>query len=73
MKALDIGLGHLYFDVLRNEQMIEFHIDYRNRHKQQEQKHQQRNLTTIEARARPISIAGQDESVFAQYLLGSKQ
>ena len=34
MKALDIGLGHLYFDVLRNEQMIEFHIDYWNQHKQ---------------------------------------
>ena len=80
MKALDLGLGHLYFDIIRNEQMIKFHIgDYWNQYKQQEQEqHQQRNFTTIEAqpttsiqvssRARPIMIVGQSESVFAQYL-----
>ena len=72
---LDIGLGHTYFNIVKNEHMIEYHIDYWNLLKE-------RNGTTIEAQAttsirvsskpRPIMIIGQDESVFAQYLLGSK-
>jgi hypothetical protein len=37
MKSLDIRLGHLlHFDSIRDEQMIELHIDYWNQHKQQE-------------------------------------
>jgi hypothetical protein len=31
LKDLDIGLGHSYFDIVGNEQRIEFHIDYWNR------------------------------------------
>jgi hypothetical protein len=31
---LDIGLGHVYFDIVRNKRMIEFHIDYWNCHKE---------------------------------------
>ena len=82
IKALDIGLGHSYFDIIRNEQMIEFHVDYWNQLKRQEHP-QQGDSSMIETRpttsirvsshAKPIMIVGQDESVFAQYLLGSKQ
>ena len=36
IKGLDIGLGHSYFDIIRNEEVVEFHIDYWNRRQNQE-------------------------------------
>jgi hypothetical protein len=79
---LDIGFGHSYFDIVRNEQRIEFHIDYWNRIQGGADAALQRRLEDIKAttsirvhskaRSRPIMIVGQDESVFAQYLLGAK-
>ncbi|KAI2492861.1 hypothetical protein MHU86_21674 [Fragilaria crotonensis] len=78
---LDITLGHSYFDIINNKEMLEFHIDYWNRC-------MERTNTTpaptplstinpstsirVSSRAKPLIIVGQDESVFAQYLLGSK-
>jgi hypothetical protein len=36
IKSLDIGFGHSYFDIIRNEEIVEFHIDYWNRTQNQE-------------------------------------
>ena len=72
---LDIGLGHVYFDIVRNKRMIEFHIDYWNCHKEKIWTTITAQATTsirVSSKARPIMIVGQDESMFAQYLLGSK-
>ena len=33
MKCLDIELGHHYFDIINNKEMLEFHIDYWERSK----------------------------------------
>ena len=68
------------------EERIEFHVDYFNRIVQRQHQMEQpqpppamditaKRATTsicVPARARPLMIVGQDESVFAQYLLGSK-
>ena len=75
MKDLDVGLGHCYFDIINNEQRIEFHIDYWNRAVASTARPVEIKATTsirVSSKARPIMIVGQDESVFAQYLLGSK-
>ncbi|KAI2490640.1 hypothetical protein MHU86_23939 [Fragilaria crotonensis] len=79
---LDIGFGHSYFDIVGNEQRIEFHIDYWNRIRGGADAALARRLDDVKAttsirvsskaRSRPIMIVGQDESVFAQYLLGAK-
>ena len=55
--------------------MIEFHSDYWNRQKEKNGSTIEAQATTsirVSSKARPIMIVGQDESVFAQYLLGSK-
>ena len=77
--GLDIGLGHCYFDIINNEELVEFHIDYWNRHCGADvgMSSTQENITPttsirVSSKARPIMIVGQDESVFAQYLLGAK-
>jgi hypothetical protein len=81
IKDLDIGLGHSYFDIVGNEQRIEFHIDYWNRIRggagaaALTRRLEDVKATTsirVSSKARPIIIVGQDESVFAQYLLGAK-
>jgi hypothetical protein len=79
VKDLDIGLGHSYFDIIGNEQRVEFHIDYWNRIRGSAAAFTRRledvNPTTsirVSSKARPIMIVGQDESVFAQNLLGAK-
>ena len=28
MKDVDVGLGHKYFEIIRNEEFLEFHIDW---------------------------------------------
>ena len=83
---LNFDFCYSYFHIINNdEERIEFHVDYLNRmiQEHQQQKEQTLSIDTIAAkapttsirvtaRARPIVIVGQDESVFAQYLLGSK-
>jgi hypothetical protein len=32
IKGLDIGLGRSYFIIIRNEEVVEFHINYWNQH-----------------------------------------
>ena len=76
-KDVDIRFGYSYFDIVAGKQMIEFHIDYwKRRITQVPQIHQQKEATTSvrvpSQNAKPIMIIGQDESMFAQYLLGSK-
>jgi hypothetical protein len=70
MKDVDVELGHSYFDIISNEQQIEFHIDYWNRTGQE--RIEATTSIRVSSMARPIMIVGQDESVFAQYLLGAK-
>ena len=36
IKGLDVGLGHSYFDIIQDEEVVEFHIDYWNRQQNQE-------------------------------------
>ena len=79
IKALDIGLGHSYFDIVGNEQCIKFHIDYWNRIRggaaaltRRLEDVKAKTSIRVSSKARPIVIVGQDESVFAQYLLGAK-
>ena len=71
---MDVGLGHTYFDIIRDEEVVEFHIDYWNRQQNQETTTTIQPTTSIRVSSmpRPIMIVGQDESVFAQYLLGAK-
>ncbi|KAI2495738.1 hypothetical protein MHU86_18762 [Fragilaria crotonensis] len=83
IEGLDIGFGHRYFDIIRDEELVEFHIDYWSRHcggadatsMNSSTQQESINPTTsirVSSIARPIMIVGQDESVFAQYLLGAK-
>ena len=73
-KDLDIEIGHHYFDIINNKEMIEFHIDYWERNKAPPSPTPVTPSTSIRvsSQATPLIIVGQDESVFAQYLLGSK-
>jgi hypothetical protein len=80
IKGLDIGFGHRYFDIIRNEELIEFHVDYWNHIGGTAALTGTPRLDTVKAttsirvpsKARPTMIVGQDESLFAQYLLGAK-
>ena len=81
---LNLDFGYTYFDIVRNEEWIEFHVDYWNQitivdtnaiTNHQESTNLERKPTTsirVSLQTRPLMIIGQDESVFAQYLLGSK-
>ena len=80
IKDLNINFGYSYLDIVSNEERIEFHVDYWNRivaddTTNQQSSHQQMKPATsirVSPQTRPLMIVGQDESVFAQYLLGSK-
>ncbi|KAI2507478.1 hypothetical protein MHU86_6970 [Fragilaria crotonensis] len=87
IKNLNIAFGYSYFDIISNKEWIEFHVDYwKSRNTEDKGTKQQppaindiqieeKKATTsirVSTAARPIMIVGQDESVFAQYLLGSK-
>ena len=87
IKNLNVAFGYSYFDIISNEEWIEFHVDYwksrimeEKRTKQQppainDIQIEEKKATTsirVSSATRPIMIVGQDESVFAQYLLGSK-
>ncbi|KAI2505686.1 hypothetical protein MHU86_8745 [Fragilaria crotonensis] len=79
MKDIDIEFGFCYANASKDgEPWIEFHIDYWDaKTSSDEHSHDlHRTLARMSVRAsqdvRPVMIVGQDESVFAQYLLGSK-
>jgi hypothetical protein len=81
IKGIDINFGYLYHDIVSNEERVEFHVDYWNRMTRDRQKQQVHPLfkekkpatsIRVSSQARPLMIVGQDKSVFAQFLLGSK-
>ncbi len=71
LKDINVELGHRYFDIISNEDRIEFHIDDWNQTAGREEIEASTSIL-VSSKARPIMIVGQDESVFAQYLLGAK-
>jgi hypothetical protein len=79
IEVLDIGFRRSYSDVIGNEELIEFQVDYGN-HIRGAAALTGTRLDTVRAttsirvslKGRPTMIVGQDESVFAQYLLGAK-
>jgi len=72
MPNVDVELGHRYFDIVQDEEHIEFHVDYWNRFGGGTERINPSRSIRVSSNARPIMIVGQDESVFAQYLLGAK-
>jgi hypothetical protein len=80
IKDLDVSFGYHYRDVRTAATWIEFHVDYWNRFSPEATGITGRAPGTkestlsirVSSHAKPIMIIGQDESVFAQYLLGSK-
>ena len=64
MKDLDVGFGHCYFDIINNEQRIEFHIDYWNRAVASTARRPVEIKATtsirVSSKARPIMIVGQE-------------
>jgi hypothetical protein len=80
IKSLDTELGHQYYDIISDENRIEFHIDYWknciSRIEISEEAPQHIVTATsiqVSAAVMPLMIIGQDELVLAQYLLSSKQ
>jgi hypothetical protein len=77
---LNVDFGYSYFDIVGNQEKLEFHVDYWNRiiaaadANQQSIQNEKKPTTSVRvsSQTRPLIIVGQDESVFAQYLLGSK-
>jgi hypothetical protein len=66
INGLDIGLGHCYFDIIQNKELVEFHIDYWNWHSGADpsMKSTQKNINPtssirVSSKARPIMIVGQ--------------
>jgi hypothetical protein len=80
MNGLDLRLGHSYFDIVNDTEMFEFHIDYWKYCTKKNGPTNPPFTTTlhpttsirVSLRATPLMIIGQDESVFAQYLLGNR-
>ena len=75
IKDLNLSFGYQYEDIIAGKSYIEFHhVDYWNQFSDKETADPRPATTSIRvsSRAKPIMIVGQDESVFAQYLLGSK-
>ena len=80
IKTLDTEIGHPYYDIVSDEDRVEFHVDYwkhcLSKLKTLEETPRDIEATTsirVSTSVRPHMIIGQDESVFAQYLLSSKQ
>ncbi|KAI2509106.1 hypothetical protein MHU86_5354 [Fragilaria crotonensis] len=82
MDGLNLRLGHSYFDIVNDTEMFEFHIDYWSQCCRKNNGRACLPLTIaalqpttsirVSSTATPLMIIGQDESVFAQYLLGSR-
>ena len=67
MPNVDVELGHRYFDIVQDEEHIEFHVDYWNRFGGGTERINPSRSIRVSSNARPIMIVGQDESVFAQW------
>ncbi|KAI2511392.1 hypothetical protein MHU86_3003 [Fragilaria crotonensis] len=75
IKDLDVTFGYHYTDIRTGTPWIEFHVDYWTRVTGQQEAREKKEASLsvrISSGAKPIMIIGQDESVFAQYLLGSR-
>jgi hypothetical protein len=81
IKDLDVSFGYHYIDIRTGAPWIEFHVDYWTRCTAQQDQEPEPEVrekkeaslsVRVSSGAKPIMIIGQDESVFAQYLLGSK-
>jgi hypothetical protein len=76
IKDLDLRFGYHYEDIVAGTSKIEFHVDLWNQfvgsEAHQGLKQEATKSICVSMQAKPIMIIGQNESVFAQYLLGSK-
>jgi hypothetical protein len=74
IKGLDVQLGYHYKDIILGTSNIEFHVDYWNQFSETAAGPTREATMSIRvsSQAKSIMIIGQDKSVFAQYLLGSK-
>ena len=84
IKNLDMGFGYHFHDIIAGADCVEFHVDYWNRLTADERETAAGGPAStvpikepimsirVSSKAKPVMIIGQDESVFAQYLLGSK-
>ena len=75
IKDLDVFFGYHYNDIQTGDPWIEFHIDYWTRCTAQQEAQEKKRASLsvcVSAGAKPIMIIGQDESIFAQYLLVPK-
>ena len=82
--GINVEFGFRYHNIVTDTEMVEFHIDYwrrvttpdkKDRREHEKQRRVEKEPTTsirVSLKTRPLMIVGQDESVFAQYLLGSK-
>ncbi|KAI2492111.1 hypothetical protein MHU86_22447 [Fragilaria crotonensis] len=72
MANVDVEMGHRYFDIVKDTEHIEYHVDYWNRFGGGTDVINPTTSIRVSSNARPIMIIGQDESVFSQYLMGAK-
>jgi hypothetical protein len=82
--GINVEFGFRYHNIVTDTEMLEFHIDYwrratisdkKDRQDHEKEQRVEKEPTTsirVSLKTRPLMIVGQDESVFAQYLLGSK-
>ncbi len=72
MPNVDGELGHRYFDIVQDEEHIEFHVDYWNPFGGGKERINPSRSIRVSSKKQPIMIVGQDKNVFAQYLLGAQ-
>ena len=76
IEGIDIEFGFCYDSAFTNEPWVEFHVDYWEARTRESHDLRSSKIPDMSIRSpqgtRPIMIVGQDESVFSQYLLGSK-
>ncbi|KAI2493715.1 hypothetical protein MHU86_20819 [Fragilaria crotonensis] len=64
MANVDVEMGHRYFDIVKDTEHIEYHVDYWNRFGGGTDVINPTTSIRVSSNARPIMIIGQDESVF---------
>jgi hypothetical protein len=72
MPNVDVDMGLRYFNIVQDEEHLQFHVDYWNRFGGETERINPSQSIRVPSNARPIMIVGQDKSVFAQYLLDAK-
>ena len=74
IKGLDVRFGYHYEDIILGTSNVKFQVDYWNQFSETATGPRQEATISIRvsSQAKPMMIIGQDESVFAQYLSGSK-